>query len=596
MKKKLLFVLTLIFVLSVCLFGLSACGEGGDDLSGDGVKPTPGGTQTQTVTVSFVVDDSVLTTKTITSGSNVADVPTVPEKTGYVGTWSVSDLTNITTDTTVNAVYTAKTYTLTFDYDGADGDNTLGSKTVTYNQEIGELPEPTKTNYNFVKWIDGTTEIEYTSSTVWDIDADGTIIAVWLEKLCFTPNFSGTEYSVSKGTCTDAIVVIPETHKGLPVTSIGDEAFSDYDSLTSIVIPDSVTSIGENAFYGCSSLAIVVIPDSVTVIKSHAFSNSGLISITVGSGVKGIYDGFDTCYKLVEVINKSKLIITVDDLPSINGGIGFNALNVKLKGESDIVNKDGYLFYTYKETNYLLGYVGRETDLTLPDSFNGQNYKIYRYLFENCTTLTSVKIGNGVTSIGMRAFAGCTALSHVTIGSGVTNINWAAFSRCTSLTSIVIPDSVTYIWDDVFYECNRLSNVSMPDSVTYIGRDAFYGCSSLNYNKYDNAYYLGNESNPYVLLVKALSTEITSCKINDNCKIISNHAFSSCTSLTSIVIPDNVIYIGCYAFNCSSLTSATFENPNGWSANSTNLKLTNASQNATYLNSTYNKYYWKRNA
>lgn len=94
-----------------------------------------------------------------------------------------------------------------------------------------------------------------------------------LEKLAYTLNGDGASYSVTGiGTATDTDIVIPEIYNGLPVTSIGSEAFYWYSSLTRITIPDSVTSIGASAFRGCSSLTSITIPDSVTSIDEQAFS------------------------------------------------------------------------------------------------------------------------------------------------------------------------------------------------------------------------------------------------------------------------------------------------------------------------------------
>ncbi len=55
------------------------------------------------------------------------------------------------------------------------------------------------------------------------------------------------------------------------VTSIGDNAFFGFISLTSMTIPNSVTSIGNRAFYYCTGLTSITIPNSVTSIGGDAF-------------------------------------------------------------------------------------------------------------------------------------------------------------------------------------------------------------------------------------------------------------------------------------------------------------------------------------
>ena len=147
------------------------------------------------------------------------------------------------------------------------------------------------------------------------------------EGLEFELNDDGASYAVTGvGTCTDTNVVIPSKYDGLPVTSIGDYAFYDCSSLTSITIPDSVTTIGEYAFYYCSNLTSIVIPDSVTSIGDSAFDYctsltsvtipnsvtsignaafrdcSSLTSVTIGDSVTFIgYAAFRTCYNLTTV-------------------------------------------------------------------------------------------------------------------------------------------------------------------------------------------------------------------------------------------------------------------------------------------------------
>ncbi len=70
----------------------------------------------------------------------------------------------------------------------------------------------------------------------------------------YTLSDDGTYYIVSSFDETTNEVVIPAEFNGLPIKEIGSYAFEDCDSLTSIVIPDSVTSIGEGAFEYCDRL------------------------------------------------------------------------------------------------------------------------------------------------------------------------------------------------------------------------------------------------------------------------------------------------------------------------------------------------------
>ncbi len=87
------------------------------------------------------------------------------------------------------------------------------------------------------------------------------------------------------------------------VTSIGDNAFSDCEGLTSVTIPNSVTNLGSSAFQDCPGLTSITIPNGVTSIGEYAFENcSGLTSITIPNSVTSIGEGaFDGCSGLISI-------------------------------------------------------------------------------------------------------------------------------------------------------------------------------------------------------------------------------------------------------------------------------------------------------
>lgn len=172
--------------------------------------------------------------------------------------------------------------------------------------------------------------------------------------------------------------------------------------LEEIVYCEASSSIGDYAFQNCTSLTSVTIGDSVTTIGDYAFNG---------------------CYKLVEVYNKSSLNITKGS--EDYGYVGYYALNVYTEegGSKLTTDEDGYIIYTNGANKILVGYVGDQTELTIPDDITAIN----RYAFGGCTSLISITIPDSVRSIGEGAFSGCDELTTVTIPDSVTSIGDYAF-------------------------------------------------------------------------------------------------------------------------------------------------------------------------
>lgn len=184
--------------------------------------------------------------------------------------------------------------------------------------------------------------------------------------------------------------------------------------------------------------------------------------------------------------------------------------------------------------------------------------------------IASTHNGLPVREIGESAFYsgfyGCEQIESVEISNNVTKIGGSAFSGCIKLVKISLGTEVTSIGEYAFSDCRNLMSITIPDTISYVGVDAFYGCVGLKYNEFDNALYLGNLINKFVVLVKAKNTDIISCVINDNARFVcgnsestnvKNGAFSGCIKLKDIIIPESVVGIGKGAFLECQIETAT---------------------------------------
>ena len=141
-------------------------------------------------------------------------------------------------------------------------------------------------------------------------------------------------------------------------------------------------------------------------------------------------------------------------------------------------------------------------------------------------------------------------------GKPVNAIASSAFKNNTTITRVIIPEGVTNIGGSAFYDCSNLISVSIPDTVTNIGASAFYKCNNLIYNVDSNAQYLGNEENPYLVLMAITDTQITSFEFYPQTKIIWGSAFVNCKKIGVIDIPEGITQIQNNAFGgCAALRS-----------------------------------------
>ncbi len=313
-------------------------------------------------------------------------------------------------------------------------------------------------------------------------------------------------------------VIIPEQIDGIPIVTIGDQAFWQCSKLTSITIPSSVIYIWPRAFIGCNSLTdLVVDPQN----RNYIVEDDVLFDITK-----------------TNLVHCPTTKIGEYTIPDSVTAIGYYAF----KGCNRLTSVTIPDSVTYISDFVFDGCSGL-TNITVPDSvtFLGQG------VFKNCSGLTSVTLPNAITSIASDTFYDCINLPDITIPDSVTSIGRCAFLNCKKLKSITIPDSVTSIDGSAFSGCSGLANVTLPDSVTFIGDNAFNGCSSLTSITLPNSL---TSIEPRVFE----RTGLTSITIPDSVTTIRNSAFESCLQLKSVIIPDSVTYIeGAFGW-CSSLT------------------------------------------
>ena len=384
---------------------------------------------------------------------------------------------------------------------------------------------------------------------------------------------------------------------GEGVTGICDSAFSNFERLTSVALPESLKRIGRYAFLTCESLEELDIPAGVEEIGAGAFALTpwldrqketqsmviagsvliccgneypgeplteeevravagdgfsyfdGLYALSIPEGVKTISDeAFAGCYWIfsltvpegVERIGSSAfsgccniMQITLPDSLKEIGGRAFVSVNIP-----DDFDFPPYLTLLGENAFYGTEWAAHKQE-TEPFVL------INNFLIAHGTEQTgAVTIPDGVEYIGHLAFCQCEEITSVYIPDSVKSIGEGAFAGCTNLTSVRFPAGLERVESNAFYNCPKLAELDLPDTVKVIGEDAFFGCSSL-----------------------------TAVDLPDALEDIGAQAFSLCSSLTEVTFPDSLKNIGTAAFSQNGLLSV--ELPEG---------LESLGQNAFYEN------------
>ena len=468
--------------------------------------------------------------------------PANPTREGYTFIGWDKEVSAVTQDTVIQALYSINRYTISVTCDSLQGTIEGAGGEYDYLTQLSYTAIP-NVGYTFTQWSDGITDNPRTiiltqdttftaefwmegnclllsetrgDSIKWELSCDSILTiegnGTWGGSEQF--NFAANKNAVKK-------VIIKDG-----VKRIGAMSFLGLENIVSIEIPNSVTSIGDAAFGHCSSLTSITLPTNLTSLGKRAF-NACTSLTTIVWNAKNCFAYTDNTYSSFYSVkgNITTFVIgdSVEYLPSelCSGMNKLSAVHI-----SDIAAWCRINFKNSKTANPLY-------------------YAHHLYL--NNEEIINLVIPEGVTEISNRAFAGYSAMKTVSIPSTVVRIGHTAFDGCTGLTSVVIPDGVTTIGNTAFTRCSNLQSVVLGDNVTTIGEGVFTECTSLKspiYNRHTFLCMPTSYSGAYL--------------VPDGIKTIAGSAFYKCKGLTSIDIPNSVTALGEAAFReCTKLEEVT---------------------------------------
>lgn len=377
--------------------------------------------------------------------------------------------------------------------------------------------------------------------------------------------------------------------------TIEEEAFNGCQKLQSIVIPNTVTTIGKGAFNSCVAMTSVTLPENLVTIEDETFYMCRLLhSITIPSSVTSIGNSaFYECYTLTEIT-----------LPNALATIGNQAFyncaevtaitipaNVTAIGTKVFANCTKLAQMTVNEEN------------TVYDSRNNCNAIIETATNTLAAGCMNTIIPEDVTTIGTGAFYQCKGLTQIALPEGITTIADDAFMYCTNMTKLTLPSTLETIGERGFYGCSGVTEMSsLATTPPTIAEYTFYNLPKIPVFVPDNCaeayksadywsalsifedgdvlptgtmividginYIITSDTEKTVKVTTGttytgdmtIPASVTHTYDNTTYQVtaIDNSAFSNCSGLTSVTLPEGVTSIGERAFyRCSGLTSIT---------------------------------------
>ena len=359
---------------------------------------------------------------------------------------------------------------------------------------------------------------------------------------------------------TKTEITLPETIEGLPVTTIGANAFANNTTLEKVNIPNTISSIEKGAFTGCSKLINYI--NNVGYVGKWAVAFNGPINekVEFEAGTVGIIDDFCFEYKtgIDEVIvPESTLYIGAHAFES-----AYPMNRVTIKNENVVIGYYAFADLSVKYADipaHAVAYFKNQQLVTLKvnsgDSIAGGE-------FPDGSQLKEIEFPETLKFIGADAFGKCNAITSVRIPNieawcNITfeNVSANPLYYITSdgnfyvgkgyeaLTKLVVPKTIKEIKDSAFCGYKKLQTVEFENgsACTRIGNYVFHFCGGLTSVELPNS----------ITEIGANAFEQTSIPkivIPDNVETIGFKAFFGCTQIADIVMSKNIQKIGSQAF------------------------------------------------
>ena len=286
-----------------------------------------------------------------------------------------------------------------------------------------------------------------------------------------------------------------------------NSSVSGSQSLTRIVLPDTLRSIGPNAFYGCKYLSgSLLIPEGVVEIQRGAFNGC--------TGLNGTLSLPSTLRKLGNEGEDDNQDEGTDYYGGVFQGCKNLTGNLILPDNLEMIR--GYCFS---------GCSGLYGELRLPAKLKRMGVCAFSY----CSGFTgSLSIPQGITALPSEAFHNCGFNGTLTLHDGITNIANDAFANCHFKGELHLPKSLKVISENAFCNNDFSGTLTLPSTLTHIGSNAF-------------------ANNWRLMGVLDIPNEVES---------IGESAFSNCKMLEGIIFPESMETIRQGAFSdCFGITS-----------------------------------------